>query len=194
MKIAVKIVMVCLMCFAGSAMAQTDMKPTTNATPVAPRLSYNLNLGASYDSYFGASTYIQPTARYQISDRFRGYASFTFVNTMPQNYAVATTEGGTMMRRTQGNQQYIVSAGGEYLVNERLILSGNVWKDLSNMPEQVGAYNNFNYRGRQGADFSATYKITSNFSVTGAVRYADGASPYYSPFYNSGFGNSSFGY
>lgn len=186
--------MICLLCFAGSAMAQTDIKPGADALPATPRLNYSLNLGASYNSYFGTSTYIQPTARYQVTDRFRGYASVTFVNTMPQNFAVVTPEGGNMMRRTNGNQQYIVSAGGEYLVNDRLILSGNVWKDFSAMPQQPGAYNNFNYMGRQGADFSATYKITSNFSVTGAVRYADGASPYYSPFYNPGFGNGPFGY
>ncbi|MEJ8758219.1 hypothetical protein WG947_14490 [Pontibacter sp. H259] len=192
MKIAIKILVVCLMCFAGNAMAQ--VKSTTDNLPTTPKLSYNLNLGASYNSYFGASTYIQPTARYQVTDRFRGYASFTFVNTMPQNYAVATTEGGSMMRRTSGNQQYLVRVGGDYLVNDKLILSGNVWKDLSAMPKELGAYNNYNYMGRQGADFSATYKITNNFSVTGAVRYTDGASPYYNPYYNSGFDNSPFGY
>lgn len=194
MKIAVKIVMVCLMCFAGNTMAQAPLKPTINALPASPKLSYNLNVGASYNSLYGASTYIQPTARYQVTNRFSGYASFTFVNTMPQNYVVPTTEGGSMMRRTNGNQQYIVNVGGDYLVNERLLLSGNVWKDLSAMPKQPGAYNNYNYMGRQGADFRATYKITNNFTVTGAVRYTDGASPYYSPFYNSGYSNSPFGY
>lgn len=186
--------MVCLFCLAGNAMAQTDMKPTKNTTPAAPRLNYSLNLGASYNSVFGASTYVQPTARYQISDRFRGYASFTYMHNMPQNYAVTTTEGGNLMHRTNGHQQYIVSVGGDYLVNDRLILSGNAWKDFSTVPQQLGAYNNFNYMGRQGADFSATYKITENFSVTGAVRYTEGGSPYYSPFYNSGFGRGPFGY
>lgn len=182
------------MCFAGNAMAQAPVKPTIDALPTTPKLSYNLNMGASYNSYYGASTYIQPTARYQVTDRFRGYASFTFVNNMPQNYVVPTTEGGSMMRRTNGSQQYIVHVGGEYLVNQRLILTGNVWKDLSAMPKELGAYNSFNPMGRQGADFSATYKITNNFTVTGAVRYTEGASPYYSPFYNSGYRNSPFGY
>lgn len=179
------------MCFAGTAMAQSA---TESTMATVPRLNYNLEVGASYNSYFGASTYVKPTARYQISDKFRGYASFTYVHNMPQNSVVGTTEGGTMLRRTNGQQQYIVSVGGDYLVNDRLMLSGNVWKDFSNVPQQPGAYNNFNYMGRQGADFSATYKITENFSVTGAVRYQEGGSPYYSPFYNSGFGRSAFGY
>nr|WP_255481265.1 hypothetical protein [Pontibacter sp. Tf4] len=167
------------------------MKPTI--VP-APRVDYNLELGASYNSYFGASTYVKPTARYQITDRFRGYASFTYVHNMPQNYVAGTSEGGTIMRRTNGQQQYIVSVGGDYLVNDRLILTGNVWKDFSAMPKDLGAYNNYNYLGRQGADFSATYKITDNFSVTGAVRYSEGGSPYYSPYYNTGFGRGPFGY
>ncbi|MER2996007.1 hypothetical protein [Pontibacter populi] len=193
MKIAVKIAMICLMCFAVNAMAQAPVKQTTDVLPAAPRLSYNLSLGASYNSHFGASTFVQPTARYQVTDRFRGFASFTYISSMPRNYAV-TSENGTIVRRTTGNSHYIVSVGGDYLVNDRLILSGNVWKDLSNMPQELGAYNNYNYMGRQGADFSATYKISDKFSVSGAVRYTDGASPYYNPYYNSGFGNSPFGY
>ncbi len=180
-----------LLCFAGNAMAQAPVKSTIEAP--APRLSYNLNLGASYNSHFGASTYVQPTARYQVTERFRGYASFTYVNTMPQNYAVTTAEGGTIMRRSAGNQQYIVRVGGDYLVSEKLMLSGNVWKDLSAMPKELGAYNNFNYMGRQGADFSATYKFSDKFSVTGAIRYTEGASPYFNPYANSGFG-SPFGF
>ena len=48
-----------------------------------------------------------------------------------------------------------------------------------------------------GADFQATYKITDNLSVSGGLRYTNGASPYASPFYNPGFGHypgSRFGY
>ena len=181
------------MCLAGNAMAQAPVKSTIDATPAAPRLSYTLSMGASYNSHFGASTFVQPTARYQVTDRFRGYASFTYVSSLPRNYAF-TTEEGTIVRRSQGNSQYIVSVGGDYLVNDKLILSGNVWKDLSNMPQELGAYTNYNYMGHQGADFSATYKISDKFSVSGAIRYTDGASPYYNPYYNSGFGNSPFGY
>ena len=201
----------------GSAMAQSGAKQQIDATPSVmlssdnkaseqteasvakmPRLSYDFSVGAMYNTQFGASSYIKPTARYQISNRFRAHASFTFVNTMPYSYAQATPEGGTVMRRSSGQQHYIVGVGGDYLVNDRLILSGNIWRDFSNMPTQPGLYNSFYSPGRMGADFSASYKVTSNITLTGGIRYTDGASPYASPFYNSGFGNgfssSPFGY
>lgn len=200
----------------GNAMAQSGTKQQIDAIPsvatvteqntseetpsilMKPRLSYNLNVGAMYNSHFGASSYIQPTARYQISDRFRAHASFMFVNTMPHDYTAATPEGGTVVRRSNGQQHYIASVGGDYLVNERLILSGNIWKDFSNMPSQPNHYNSFYSPGRMGADFSASYKVTNNFTITGGVRYSDGSSPFASPFYSPGFGNgfssSRFGY
>lgn len=194
--------------FTGSAMAQSGSKQQIDATPTVaaatdtkvteetaasvlemPRLSYNLSVGAMYNSHFGASSYIQPTARYQISNRFRAHASFMFVSTMPFDYTTSTPEGGTVVRRSNGQQHYIASVGGDYLVNERLILSGNIWRDFSNMPAQRNMYNSFYSPGRMGADFSASYKVTDNFTITGGVRYSEGASPFSSPFYNSGFGN-----
>lgn len=169
-----------------------EVKATEDAAPsllATPRLSYNLNVGASYNTHFGASSYIQPTARYQVSNRFRAHASFMFVNTMPQVNTTSTAEGGSVVRRSTGQQHYMVSVGGDYLVNERLMLSGNIWRDFSNIPSQPSLYNSFYSPGRMGADFTASYKVTSNFTISGGVRYSDGASPYSSPFFNSGFGN-----
>lgn len=194
--------------FTGSAMAQSGSKQQIETTPTVvaatdskiveetapsilemPRLSYNLSVGAIYNSHFGASSYIQPTARYQISNRFRAHASFMFINTMPSDYTTSTPEGGTVVRRSNGQQHYIASVGGDYLVNERLILSGNIWRDFSSMPTQRNTFNSFYSPGRMGADFSASYKVTDNFTITGGVRYSEGASPFSSPFYNPGFGN-----
>lgn len=198
--------------FTGSAMAQSGFKQQIDATPSVatateakaaespapsivemPRISYNLSVGAMYNSHFGASSYIQPTARYQVSSRFRAHASFMFVNTMPFDYTTSTPEGGTIVRRSNGQQHYIASVGGDYLVNERLILSGNVWRDLSNMP-QPNRFNSFYSPGKMGADFSASYKVTDNFTITGGVRYSEGASPFYNPGFGNGFSNSRFGY
>lgn len=195
--------------FTGNAMAQSGTKQHVDATPsiatpaktnateeavpsvlAMPRASYNLSVGAMYNSHFGASSYIQPTARYQVSNRFRAHASFMFVNTMAHNYTTSTPEGGTVVRRSNGQQHYIASVGGDYLVNDRLILSGNIWKDFSNMPSQPGLYNNLYSPGRMGADLSASYKVSKNFTISGGLRYSDGVSPFASPFYNSGFGNN----
>lgn len=99
-----------------------------------------------------------------------------------------------MVYRNNGGSHYIMSAGVDYLASNRLILSGNIWRDFSNMPQN--SYNPYS-PGRLGADLRATYKITENFSVTGGIRYSDGASPFGNPYYNPGyssFGPSGFGY
>ena len=93
-----------------------------------------------------------------------------------------------MVQRTSGSSHYLVSVGGEYLVSERLLVSGSFWKDLSsNQPGHNYLYNNFMSPGRQGMDISATYKITPNISVTGGIRHTEGASPF-NTMYGHGFG------
>ncbi|MFT2009068.1 hypothetical protein ACMA1I_10370 [Pontibacter sp. 13R65] len=203
--------------FASQAMAQTAGKTSLEQLPEiegaetpapepasavkekpsfsGPRMSYGLSAGTSFSNWGGAS-YLEPSARYQITDRFRGFASFTYMNVMPQQYSTTTPEGGTMMRRTNSSSHYMVSVGGEYLVSERLLVSGSFWKDLSNQSGNNFMYNNFMSPGRQGMDFRATYKITPNISVTGGIRYSEGGSPFnnmYGPGYG-GYHRGPFGY
>ncbi len=160
-----------------------------------PKLSYGLSAGASFSNGFGGATYLQPSVRYQVSNRFRVNASMAYINVMPYSRSLNSAEGNTLVYRNTGGSHYIMSAGVDYLASNRLILSGNIWRDFSNMP-QSSAFNLYS-PGRMGADFKATYKVTENFSVTGGIRYTDGASPFASPYYNPGynsFGPGSFGY
>jgi hypothetical protein len=202
--------------WAGQAVAQ-DTKPSLNAAPVptaetaapinktiateaeadkkpawsGPRLSYSLSTGASFSNGFGSATYIEPSVRYQVNSRFRVNASMNYINVMPHNSSVVNPEGNTVVYRNNGSSHYIASVGIDYLATDRLILSGNIWRDFSNT---TGS--NFNNRynmfspGKTGVDFRATYKITEHFTVTGGIRYTDGASPYSSPYYSPGFGNN----
>ncbi|WP_299818892.1 hypothetical protein [uncultured Pontibacter sp.] len=217
MKNILRTILAVSLLWAGQVAAQ-DVKPsldaapvpTTTATPTAatvtpetelkakpawagPKLSYSLSAGASFSSGFGSATYLEPSVRYQVSNRFRVNTSLTYINTMPYSTSMVNPEGNTVVYRNNGGSHYIASVGVDYLASDRLILSGNIWKDFSNVPA-----NNLNYNlyspGRMGADFRATYKITEHFTVSGAIRYTDGASPYNSSFYGPGFGNyNSFG-
>ncbi|PVY43065.1 hypothetical protein C8E01_102242 [Pontibacter virosus] len=203
MKIFLSTILTCSLLFAGNAMAQTSQKASLEAAPApalqeqptpataeekpskfempAKRLSYSLAAGASFGSGFGA-TYLEPTVRYHLNPRLRVFSSLTYMSVMPGQYSMPTGDGGTALMRTSPSNHYIAHVGADYLVNDRLILSGSVWKDFSNIPAQNPAYMNFMNPGRQGMDFRATYKITEHFSVTGAMRYSNGASPFYSPF------------
>lgn len=202
--------------YAGQGMAQ-DVKPSLESAPVptesmtppvatatqesakaekpawqGPKLSYGLNMGASFSNGFGSATFVEPSVRYQVSSRFRVNTSLAYIHTTPFNTAVAGPEGTTVLYRNGGGSHYIASVGVDYLASERLILSGNIWRDFSNMPSNQ--FNNSFYSpGRMGADFRATYKITENLSVTGGIRYTDGASPYGNQFYSPAYG-SRYGY
>ena len=170
---------------AASEEAAVDGKPAWTG----PRMSYSLSTGMSFSNGYGNSQFITPSVRYQVSSRFRVTAGLTYMNVSSYNMPAVTPEGTTIMYRNSGGSHYIASAGVDYLASDRLILSGNIWKDFSNMPAQQLNYGGLYSPGRMGADFQATYKITNNFSVSGGVRYTNGASPYASPFYNPGFGN-----
>ncbi|WP_244554739.1 hypothetical protein [Pontibacter indicus] len=205
MKIFLSTFLTCSLLFAGNAMAQSGQKASLETAPTpalqerpapvaeaerptkfempAKRLSYSLSAGASFGSGFGA-TYLEPTVRYQLNPRLRVFSSLTYLSVMQGHFSVPTTEGGTALMRTSPSNHYIAHVGADYLVNERLILSGSVWKDFSNIPAQNPAYRNFMNPGRQGMDFRATYKITEHFSVTGGMRYSNGASPFYGPFHH----------
>lgn len=173
-----------VMATAPEAEATAKEKPSW----AGPKLSYNLSMGASFSNGFGNATYVEPSVRYQVNNRFRVNASLTYMNVSNYNTSVTSPEGTTVLYRNNGGSHYLASVGVDYLASDRLILSGNIWKDFSNMPTQNLGYNLYS-PGRFGADFRATYKITENFSVTGGVRYSEGASPFASPFYNPGFGS-----
>ncbi|WP_266202626.1 hypothetical protein [Pontibacter kalidii] len=202
--------------YAGQGMAQ-DVKPSLEAAPdptaattapvaaatsepakpekpawQGPKLSYGLNMGASISNGFGSATYVEPSVRYQVSNRFRLNTSLAYVHTSGYNTPVAGPEGTTVLYRNGAGSHYIASVGVDYLASDRLILSGNIWRDFSNVP--ANQFNNSFYSpGSMGADFRATYKITEHLSVTGGIRYTDGASPYGNHFYSPAYG-SRYGY
>lgn len=215
MKNIFRTVLVAGLLYAGQATAQ-EVKPSLDAAPVpaaseaapapvvsaeptaekpswsGPKLSYSLNMGASFSNGFGSATYVEPSVRYQVSNRFRVNTSLAYVHTTPYNTSATGPEGTTVMYRNGGGSHYIASVGVDYLASDRLMLSGNIWRDFSNVPAgdlSAGFYS----PGRMGADFRATYKITEHFTVTGGVRYTEGASPFGNPYYSPfapGFGNS----
>lgn len=214
MKNILRTILAVSLLWAGQATAQ-NTKPSLNAAPVpaataapattivaqetevkakpawtGPKLSYGLSAGASFSNGFGSATYLEPSVRYQVSNRFRVNTSLTYINVMPYSSSAVNPEGNTVVYRNNGGSHYIGSVGVDYLASDRLILSGNIWKDFSNLPANSMNYNLYS-PGRMGADFRATYKITEHLSVTGGIRYTDGASPYNSSFYNPGFGNYS---
>lgn len=165
--------------------------PAAKPSWSGPRLSYGLNMGASFSNGYGSATFVEPSVRYQVSNRFRVNTSLAYVHTTGYSMPATGPEGTTVLYRNNGNSHYIASVGVDYLASDRLMLSGNIWRDFSNLPTGNSLNGGFYSPGRMGADFRATYKITNNFTVTGGVRYTEGGNPFYSPFYpGAGYGSS----
>lgn len=172
--------------------AQTELiKPTQPEVSVTPaagfytpgKIQYNFSVGSQF-SRFGSATYIQPSISYPLTKRFSTFASVSFVQTygsMFGRYPLESELPGASFNQRQLHS--VVQLGGNYVVNEKLNITGSVWRDFSkqsaiyNMPINV-----FSPGGTKGMQFRANYKLTDNLSVSGGFRYSNGAN-YYNPFY-----------
>src|SRR5688572_493642 len=80
--------------------------PETVKAAVLPRLSYQMEMGASVGSgrYGYSATYLRPTAYYNINNRFRAFTSLTYlnINGLGSGYSEDTN------RQAFGSQHYIL--------------------------------------------------------------------------------------
>jgi hypothetical protein len=154
---------------------------------------FSLDMGSQF-SRFGHAAYLQPTLTLPLSPRFQAFASVQFLNTFGPTFYRANSETGTSGLSSRGQQSYVVMAGGNYVVNEKLNITGSLWRDFSRYsglaPQWV---NPFSPAGSQGMMFRAHYKVTNNFSVSGGIRYGNGPGySGYNPMFYQGY-NSPFG-
>ncbi|WP_324671712.1 hypothetical protein [Hymenobacter sp. GOD-10R] len=170
-----------LMAGTAAAQAPKTTEPESKLGLLKSRVSYNLDAGMQFAGRYGTMSYISPTATYQVSNRFRIFAGTTLLRTqsyLRNSYASAADQPITPSFSVANNM--LVQAGGTYLVNPRLALTGMAWKDLSNQPfaPRVNPYAGFGSMG-SGVNIRADYQLTENISVSGGVRVSQGASPGY---------------
>ena len=152
--------------------AQTENSETPAIT--APRrISYGLSAGTQYSRLFGTTTFLEPSVLFPVTKRFSGFASLTFLNTFGPNAAFRNGEVSGAGNVSFGNQRYILNAGGNYAVSDRLNLTGSVWRDLTKNP-MPASLNPYNPGGTSGLMLRANYKITEHLSVSGGFRYGNG--------------------
>ncbi|WP_157433385.1 hypothetical protein [Adhaeribacter aquaticus] len=167
---------------------EEPIKRTNNLKQPA-KLHYGLSMGSQF-SRFGSAFYMQPSVMFPVNKRFQAFTSLNIITAYGTNhngFYGEASNGGAPIR----NQHYIVNVGGNYLVNDRLNITGSIWRDLSKMPMQNNTVNLFSPMGSSGMQFRAHYKVTENFSISGGIRYSDGNG--YNNLYYPGF-NSPFGF
>ncbi|WP_205501912.1 hypothetical protein [Rufibacter psychrotolerans] len=175
-----------LLTWAASALpglAQEVPAPTSRsdsgqvAAPFVPRVSYGLNAGAGF-SNLGSVSYVEPRVQYRVTPRFQVFSSLTMLQTWGgPTFRAATGEGSSTLMTAAPSRQYLLHVGGTYAMSERLLLSGSVWKDLGPSSGNRWNSNPFVY-GRmpnQGFHFQAQYQVAPNVTISGEVRYSNGA-------------------
>lgn len=135
---------------------------------------FSLAMGSQF-SRFGQASFLQPTVTYPFTRRFQAFASLQFLHTFGPGFYRTGVEGGAPGFGSRSQQSYVVMAGGNYAVNEKLTITGSLWRDFamtnSLAPHRVSP---LLPGGSQGMMLRAHYKITENLSVSGGVRYGNG--------------------
>ncbi|ALJ01425.1 hypothetical protein DC20_12540 [Rufibacter tibetensis] len=164
--------------------------------PSVPRVSYGLNAGAAFNR-FGSVSYVEPRVQFRLTPRLHVFSSLTMLQTWggPTFSTSANGEGTSTLMTAAPDRQYLLHMGGTYAMSERLLLTGSVWKDMS--PSSMNRWQNnpFTY-GRypnQGFQFQAHYQVAPNVTVSGGVRYGNGANGSFGGYPATGF-NSMWGY
>jgi len=157
-----------------AASQATPTEPSTSPVELPKRkISYGLSAGTQFSRLYGTTTFLEPSVMFPVTKRFSGFASLSFMNTFGTNPAFIGTEAPGNNYTPYNNQRYILHAGGNYLVNDRLNLTGSVWRDLSKSP-MPASLNVFSPGGTSGLYMRANYKLTEYLSVSGGFRYSNG--------------------
>ena len=186
-----------LLLTAGAVQAQAPLlTPGPLASAEAPllglrtgRVSYHLNVGATFAGRYGSASYISPLLSYRVSKRFFVFGGLTYLRAVPG--AALAPAAGTAELPTTGlaaTNHYLMYSGATYLMSPRLALTGSAWKDLTPTTGRVSPYAGFSQG--QGMSMRADYRLTENMTISGGVRMSQGGGlgPSYSPL------SSPFGY
>jgi hypothetical protein len=86
----------------------------------------------SYGSFSGS--YLMPGFSFSMSPKFRLKTGMLFYNSF------LTGQGNSENTGNFNRQGSLLYVGGEYLLNDKIILHGNVFKDLSNFEKNINSY------------------------------------------------------
>ena len=163
--------------------------PSLLAIPHKPSLRFGLNAGTMFAGRLGGASYLEPTAYYDLSKRFRVFGSMTYLRLMQPAFWGGEA-GAPFSAGNQVNNRVLVQVGGQYDATERLTLTGSVWRDMSSLPASYQPYRNSLAPGGNGMSFRADLKISDHLSISGGVRYGNRGNFYHpmlSPYAPFGF-------
>jgi len=152
------------------------------------RLGFSMEMGVGVSgskSGFGTYTYVAPFLNYQISPRFRIDVGASYIQGFRNNYSNELQGFGS-------NPSYLsLFARGNYLVSDKLIISGAVYKTFDlNKPQTSDLNTQKRTLDNYGIMVGAEYKITEHLTIGAQLNISDrntnGCSPFYQDNYFGG--------
>lgn len=179
--------------FIGSAFAQEGTEDYFN--PEKPKLFSKDRVSASVSAGTGVSlfnknttftTFVAPKINYRLTERFRlnvGFMHYTAsgnsVMFLNRNEAIVNQTN----QRTSGN---LISVGGDYLVNKKLIISGAAMVDVNTLG------NSKKQDQFKAVSVGAEYKLNNSSSIKFETTISDGQGSYYNNPFGTSLSNSMF--
>jgi len=170
-----------------SASDKPDFKKNTSLLNYK-RLGFSMEMGVGVSgskSGFGTYTYVAPFLNYRVTPRFRIDVGASYIQGFSNNYS-------NELQGLGSNPSYLsLFARGNYLVSEKLIISGAVYKTFDLNKPQTSDLNTQkrtldNYGIMVGAEYKITENLTIGAQLTVSDRNTNGCSPFYQDNYLGG--------
>lgn len=162
--------------------------------PEIKKLKMSMQVGTSYtfssNGFGGPSFSISPQGNYALSERFHllgGMGLQQGLYKMPFAFRDAEDQNNALLPMTR----VYLYAGGNYLVNDKLSVSGTVYKQIMDVPNPNAPNKNAQIN-TQGMRVGFEYKLTPSIRIGAEIRVASPNSEfgYYHPgMYNNNLGN-----
>ena len=200
-----KIVICIVPCFfhfveAKAQLSATDSLPVSsgNAHHYASLPLHQVHVGIQAGTEFmttsgygsGMSTFLSPTLTYPVSKKFIISGGISVVNTSLYgfkpyySFPEGTSYSGNITQAT-------LWVSGQYLLNDRLTITGTAYKTIDILGEKPGN-SPFYKNNPQGAYFNVGYKISDNIHIEAGFGYSQGGRYSYGYPGNRGFGLSNY--
>lgn len=161
--------------------SKTQPSETKTLAQLPKKVGFSLSAGTMVSNY-GMASYLAPSMYYRLNSKFSLFTGVTYINS---NFSPYRTDGLQPM----ATKHYLMNVGGTYHVSDKLLLSGSVWRDFSNLAGNFNERTNLRQPARYGTEFNATYKVNDVLTIHGGIRTSTGGNPYnqgYNSFYNPG--------
>jgi len=151
-------------------------------------VGFSMQVGTGFGSNFNGNsffnTFVSPAIAYNVSSRFRLKAGVTIFNNFGDpyyagydNYYSPVMANGTATS---------VFVQGDYLLSNKLMLSGAFYKDFSSLNTHISDPR-LKTPESQGMILNLNYRPTSNFEINASFGYGNGnRSAFHDPFYRNG--------